>query len=357
MISRRNIHPLIITIFFAFVSFFALAQPELSRKAIQQSVTLCLDQLLVALFPFLVLSNLLFVCNTHQYLGRLFSLPAKWAGVSKSCAGSAVLMGFVGGFAPAAVTIGNLYKTKFLTAQECSALLSLCLCTGPSFTVLTIGTFWGNLQIGWILFLAQLIACILCSIVQRFFFPIAKSASAEPLAESEPAKVTSFSAALENATLAYLKLCGCIIFFGFLSAGLAAYLPSPFDTLSLLFMEVSTGCLHASHIAPYGLYISACIISTLGVSALIQIRALLPKEISLKPYFLLRPLHMGISVMLVKVFTLYLPETPTYNSLAPTILLRERTSFLPALFLFIILCRLAALLSTLSNWKSKHSVL
>lgn len=357
MISRSNIQHFFITLLFVFTVFFAFSQPELSRNAILQAVDLCFNQLLVALYPFLVLSNLLFVCNTHQFLGRFLSWPAKLAGVSKPCAGSAVLMGFTGGFAPAAITLRNLYQSRALTAQECSRLLSLCLCTGPSFTILTIGSFWGNMQIGWMLFAAQILACLVCSGMQRLFFPLPQSDTSEPLANLADAPTPTFSSALENAAFAYVRLCGCIIFFRFLSAGLAAYLPYPFNSISTFFMEVGSGCLQAAHIAPYGLYLSACIISTLGISALIQIRALLPKEISLKPYLFLRPLHIVVSMLFVKLFTLFLPESPTYNSLAPTILLRKRAPLLPMLFLFIILCRLAALLSTLSNWKSKHSVL
>lgn len=357
MISRSNIQHFFITILFVFIIFFAFTQPELSQNAILQAVNLCFNQLLVALFPFLVLSNLLFVCNTHQFLGRFFSLPAKLAGVSKPCAGSAVLMGFTGGFAPAAITIRNLYQSRSLTAQECSRLLSLCLCTGPSFTILTLGSFWGNMQIGWMLFAAQILACLVCSGLQRLFFPISHTTDTTSAAHLPNVQPPSFSTALENATLAYVKLSGCVIFFGFLTAGLSAFLPSPFNIVATLFVEISSGCLQAAKIAPYGLYLSACIISTLGISALIQIRALLPKEISLKPYLLLRPLHMAISILFLKAFTLFLPELPTYNSLAPTILLRERTPLLPILFLFIILCRLAALLSTLSNWKSNRSVL
>lgn len=356
MISRRDLPCIGIAFLFLLSVFFLFNEPALVKDAIQKSLTLCTGPLLTSLFPFLILSNLLLVCNTHQYLGRFFCLPAKLVGIHNPSAGSPLLMGYTGGFAPAAVTLRNLYTSHALSAQECTALLPICLCPGPAFVVVTVGGFFHNRQLGWILYFSQIFACLGCGLLYHFFHHIDRTESAVSSSPVTNATAPSFPDAISNATMAYVKLCGCILFFGFLSACLSHYLPQPFCNLVSFCMEISSGCLYAAQIAPNGIYLCCCIISLLGLSAWIQLRALLPKEISLKPFLLLRPLHMVFSMLFTRFMLRYLPVTDVYNSLAPDILLRNRVSPLYGILLFFLLCRLAALLSKLPDWKKSHSM-
>lgn len=356
MISRRDLPHIGIVFLFLLSVLFLFTQPKLVSDAIRQSLTLCTGPLLTSLFPFLILSNLLFVCNTHLCLGRFFCLPAKLVGIHNPSAGSPLLMGYTGGFAPAAVTLRNLYKSRTLSAQECTALLPICLCPSPAFVVVTVGDFFHNRQLGWILYFSQIFACLGCGLVYRLFHHIDQTASIGSPSPAANAAAPSFPDAISNATLTYGKLCGCILFFGFLSACLSHYLPQPFCSLVSFSMEITSGCLYAAQIAPHGIYLCCCAISLLGISAWIQLRALLPKEISLKPFLLLRPLHMAFSMGFLWVMLRCLPVADVYNSLAPAILLRHRTSPLYGILLFFLLCRLAALLSKLPDWKKSHSM-
>ena len=356
MIFKHDLPRWGIAVLFFLSLFFAFSQPELVREAIQNGFSLCTGPLLSSLFPFLVLSNLLFVCNTHSYLGRFFCLPAKLMGIRNPCAGTPVLMGYTGGFASAAVTLRNLYTGGSLSAQECTALLPLCLCPSPSFVVVTVGMFFHNRHLGWILYLAQVVACFSCGLLYRFLHRTDKAETSVQVAQAPVTTSPSFSDAIASATLSYVKLCGCILFFSFLSACFTHCLPQPFCEIVPLCMEISSGCLRAAQIAPNGIYLCSCIISLLGFSALLQLRALLPKEISLKPFLLLRPVHMLLSVLVTRLLMHFLPASDVYNSLAPDILLRNRVSAIHAILLFILLCRLAALFSKLTDWKSNHSV-
>ncbi len=343
----------IATLFGASV-FFVFAQPDIVSSVMEQTLALCIGPLLAALFPFLVLSNLLFICDAQTLLGKPFAWIARIVGIRTSDAGVPVLLGCTGGFAPAAASLKTLYQRGILSAGQCSALLPLCLCIGPSFLVNTLGACFHSAALGWCLYTAQWIACLVCGVCLRLFYHPKDAPLKCDTAPVESAM--TFPQALSNASISYLKLCGCILFFAFLSAGMTAFLPGPVGKFLSMGLEISSGCVAAAQVSPYGFYLCSALISCLSLSALLQIRTLLPAEISLVPFLLVRPLHIGVSLLVVHLWLPYLPAQSVYNSLAPDIFLRQRIPVLPAVILFLLFCRLAALLSRLTSWKSPDSV-
>lgn len=355
MSYRRKLTRLGINLLLILSLFFVFGNSDSAKASIQNALSLCLGPLLAALFPFLVLSNLLFVCDAHQLLGRLCSLPAKWMGVREPGAGSAILMGCTGGFAPACVTLRRLYENKELSAQQCTALLPVCLSIGPAFVVLTVGGFFRSQVLGWILYLAQITACLVCGLFRRFI-------AADPAPPVDAPKkgsisTVSFSFSLSDAALSYVKLSGCILFFSFVSDALKAFLPKALHTPVSLCMEVSAGCAYAAQQTPYGLYLCSIVLSLLGICAWIQIRSVLPQEISLRSFLMLRPLHALVSVIVVHFLVQHLPAEAVYSSIAPDIFLRQRGSVLTAFLLFLLFCRLASCLADIIDWNSQKSLL
>ena len=72
-----------------------------------------------------------------------------------------------------------------------------------------------------------------------------------------------------------------------------------------------------------------------------------------------RPVHFACSLGFLRLFLWLLPQqlAPVYNSLAPDVALRQRTNGAPLLLLFLLLCRLATLLSAVLPLKKHDSVL
>ena len=115
------------------------AAPQCCARALQQGLALCGGPLLVSLFPFLIVSALLMRCGAGQVLGFVFRPVARLIGVRSPAAGGVLLIGFLGGFAPAAAAVAEAVRSRELTPQEASALLPACICSGPSFVILTAG--------------------------------------------------------------------------------------------------------------------------------------------------------------------------------------------------------------------------
>lgn len=207
------------------------AAPQCCARALQQGLALCGGPLLVSLFPFLIVSALLMRCGAGQVLGFVFRPVARLIGVRSPAAGGVLLIGFLGGFAPAAAAVAEAVRSRELTPQEASALLPACICSGPSFVILTAGEqLLGSRVLGIRLFAAQVLAGYLTAALLNRLHP----APAAPVrsAQSTQTAPPRLDEVIAQAAVQYLKLCGFVLYFRML-AGRLLHLPL---SLALFFL-------------------------------------------------------------------------------------------------------------------------
>ena len=143
----------------AATALLVFAAPQTCAEALRQGLALCGGSLLVSLFPFLVVSALIMRSGAGEVLGVLLWPVVRCIGLRSRSAGSVLLIGLVGGFAPAAAAAAEAVRSRELTPQEASALLPACICSGPSFVILTVGEqLLGSRTAGMCLFAAQVLA-------------------------------------------------------------------------------------------------------------------------------------------------------------------------------------------------------
>lgn len=71
-------------------------------------------------------------------------------GFDSNAAGAVLITGLLGGFAPAAVAASEQVRTGRLSPRQASFLLPACVCSGPSFVILTVGErFWAAVHWGY----------------------------------------------------------------------------------------------------------------------------------------------------------------------------------------------------------------
>ena len=112
-----------------------LADARQLRLEAAKALTLCAGTVIPALFPFMVVTGLLVRLGFGQWLApdmaglmaSLFRLPG--------CAGSALLLGLVGGYPIGARTAAELYASGDLTRQEAERLLTFCNNSNPVFLI------------------------------------------------------------------------------------------------------------------------------------------------------------------------------------------------------------------------------
>ncbi|MFR8716299.1 MAG: hypothetical protein ACLVES_00245 [Faecalibacterium prausnitzii] len=189
------------------------AAPDACAQALREGLALCGGPLLLSLFPFLIVSTLLIQCPAADVLGLPFCPVARLIGVCAPAAGRVLLIGSLGGFAPAASAAAGAVRSGQLTAREADALLPACVCSGPSFVILAVGqSMLGSAELGVLLFLAQVAAGYS---VRRASGAAGRDASGQwraPLSRplQQPLRLDSIIA---QAAQTYLQLCGFVLFF------------------------------------------------------------------------------------------------------------------------------------------------
>lgn len=320
------------------------AAPEACGQALQEGLLLCSGPLLLSLFPFLVVSSLLVQCPAGESLSAPFRPLAWLIGVRSPCAARVLMAGFFGGFAPAANAVAQAVRTKQLTPEEADRLLPACVCSGPSFVILTVGqSLLGSRTLGLLLFAAQTAAGYLTAALLCRFSKRKRSPEMRLLPQEQPPVLADV---LAGATLSYLKLCGFVLFFRMLAAGISAKLPPWAGAPCAMLLEVCSGCDLASKAGRWGSLLCCAALSIQGASVLLQVRALCPPEMTLRPLYQGRLLHLPLSL---GIFWLLLPggEESVFRTLPPQVVPMRRIPPDCFLLVFFVCCLCVCELSRL----------
>lgn len=326
------------------VAALPFVQPQVCAQALREGLALCGGPLLLSLYPFLVVSLLLIQCPMGEVLGLPFRPVAQLIGIRAPCAGRVLLIGFLGGFAPAASAAAQAVHSGQLTSRQADALLPACVCSGPSFVVLTVGqTLLGSTELGALLFAAQLLAGYLSAAV------LARMSGDEP---DRPAKDIShrphppmgLEAVLTQAGQNYVRLCGFVLFFRMLAAGAGELLPGAAATFCAMLLEVCSGCDLAARTGYWASTLCCAALSMQGLSVLMQVRALCPPEMTLKPLYAARLLHLPLSIAL---FFVLLPggERAAFSTLYGRVVPMRRLPADCSLLVFLACCMAVCALS------------
>ena len=320
-----------------YTAFLVFAAPQRCADALQAGLRLCGGPLLVSLFPFLIVSALAAGCGAGQWLGFVFRPAARLMGIRAKGAGGVLLIGALGGFAPAAVAAAQAVRTGQLTPRQASALLPACVCSGPSFVILTVGEqMLGSRALGVRLFAAQLLAGYLTAAV---LCRMQGGAGQCLPAKAEDIPLPTLDAVVAQAAVTYLKLCGFVLYFRLLAAGAETLLPKPWLVLPAMLLEVCSGCDCASRTGLWASTLCCAALSVQGASVLLQVRTICPPEVSLGPLLAARVLHLPLSLAL---FWLVMPGTEqavqAFSTLSGRVAVMHRVPLDCALLAFAVCC-------------------
>ena len=252
-------------------------------------------------------SNLLPTATLGDVLALPFRSVAWLVGVYAPCAARVLLVGFLGGFAPAANASAEAVRSGQMTPEEADRLLPACVCSGPSFVILTVGqTLLGSTEVGVLLFLAQITANYLCAALLSRLSRINRNGKRlSPRPKQKEMPQLRLDGILAQSTLTYLKLCGFVLFFRMLAAGAGALLPPAVSAACAMLLEVCSGCDLASRTGYWASTLCCAALSVQGLSVLMQVRTICPPEMTLRPLYTARALHLPLSLA---IFYLLLPE-------------------------------------------------
>ncbi|MFR7894949.1 MAG: sporulation protein [Dysosmobacter sp.] len=209
-----------------------LADARQLRLEAAKALTLCAGTVIPALFRFMVITGLLVRLGFGQWLApdmaglmaSLFRLPG--------CAGSALLLGLVGGYPIGARTAAELYASGDLTRQEAERLLTFCNNSNPVFLISVLGAgVFGSIRAGLWLWLIHVCAALLTGLLFR---GLGRGRKTVPPAISfqAPSLPAAFVSSVRDSAGTMLSVCAFVTFFYVLISPLTA-LPGPWAALAV----------------------------------------------------------------------------------------------------------------------------
>ena len=201
-----------------------LADAERVRAAAAAGLALCGRSVIPALFPFMAASTMLVSMGFGEWasprlagLMSLYRLPGS--------AGSALLLGLVGGYPIGARTAAELHRKGLLTVDETERLLGFCNNSNPVFLLSVLGGgVFGSPRIGVYLWLIHVLSALLTGF---FFRGSGKSPGRQALPRAVPCQLPSLPAAfvegVKSACGSMLYVCGFVLFFYVLASPLASF--------------------------------------------------------------------------------------------------------------------------------------
>lgn len=193
----------------------------------------------------------------------------------------------------------------------------------------------GSAELGVLLFLAQVMAGYLCAaLLARLGPPLASKRSEVKLSE---ARVLRLDSIIAQAAQTYVKLCAFVLFFRMLAAGAGEVLPSGAGVFCAMLLEVCSGCDLAAQSGRFASMLCCAALSVQGLSVLMQVRTICPSEMTLRPLYRARLLHLPLSLLL---FYLLLPQRAkeTFSTLCGQVITMRRLPPDCALLIFAGCC-------------------
>jgi len=227
----------------------------------------------------------------------LFRLPGS--------AGSAVLLGLVGGYPIGARTTAELYQTRRLTRDEAQRLLTFCNNSNPVFLISVLGCgVFGSVRTGVWLWLIHVVSAMLTGLLLARCGTAASRISPLLPAPPEPSFCAALVRSVREAAGGMLSLCAFVVLFYVLASPLAA-LGGRWGPLLVGFVELFslTPLLTAD---TFGFVLAAACSGWGGLSVLFQTAAVLEgSRLSLRPCLAGKAVQGALSAVLAAILSGY----------------------------------------------------
>lgn len=160
----------LLSIIFILFTISLLLFSKSNLSAAKTGLSLWVNSVVPSLFPFFIATELLSYTNVISVLGSylnflmrpLFNVPGEGS--------FPFIMGIISGYPTGAKIVSKFKKDGICTPVEAERLLSFTNNSGPLFIIGTVGiSLFGNLEIGILLLITHLLACITVGFLFRFW--------------------------------------------------------------------------------------------------------------------------------------------------------------------------------------------
>lgn len=280
-----------------------LCWPSLVFESLLQGFRTAFCQVVPAVFPMMVVCAVVMESPLAAWLGLPLAPYTRLLGIRQRTAATALVLGLLGGFAVLCQGVEQLYRARQIDREQAGLLLAAGLNAGPSFVLLSVGYgMLHSMATGWLLLASLYLGNLLAAALLRFFTLRRKAAWATAVPRAVQAggpRRGAFVAGMRRAVDACLVLCGYIAFFGLLCALARQLLGQALAAGLCALLEVTNGALFAAaSTGAWRVYLVLAALGWAGVSIQLQAKALLSPEISLRSFYLSRPLALLLATAL-----------------------------------------------------------
>ena len=234
----KNILTLIIV---SSIGVCLILYPQNTADGIKNGFFLLGNNLIPALFPFMVLSSYISGSTIAEMISKLFEKPFKFIFRTSGYGIIPFILGSLGGYPVGAKTVSEFYENEKISQNDANRLLYWCINPSPAFLITAVGTFMlGNTKSGCILY----ISCLLSSLTIGFFCRFISTDEIYPIGtQFSRSKESIFVKSVAKGSEGMFAVCGWVLTFCVL-ASLCDALKLPYSISYIIKSvgEVTTGC-------------------------------------------------------------------------------------------------------------------
>lgn len=224
---------------------------ETTTNAAKSGITLCLQTVIPALFPLMLLAKVLMNTSFPHKLGKILGRPMKQIYFLSPRAASCLVLGALGGYPIGTQTVAHLYQNGAITKKQADHLLGFCNFASPAFAFGVLGAIFDSLSVSLVLYGIHLLSALLVGILLRppQWHPADRMPSEQSRPKSKESPINSTIHAMA-AICAYIILMQ--IFIAFIDKCTVAVFPHVVSIAISGVLELSAGCLRLHQIESMG---------------------------------------------------------------------------------------------------------
>lgn len=222
-----------------------IIHPQNTAEGIKNGFLLLGNNLIPALFPFMVFSSYISGSTIAGMISKFLEKPFKFLFRTSGYGIIPFILGALGGYPVGAKTVCEFYESKKISQNDAGRLIYWCINPSPAFLITAVGTFMlGSTKIGFLLYFS----CLLSSVTIGFFCRFLSNGELHPI-EKQPQNTNRnniFVKSVSRGSEGMFAICGWVLTFCVLTSLCDALnLPYSISYIIKSVGEVTTGCKNA----------------------------------------------------------------------------------------------------------------
>ena len=291
--QTRSKSTLVIPIFWSAVIILAILGSSVSAEYVKSGISLCINTVIPAVFPFMLISSLINVSGCSREIGSFFSSPLKWVFGTSAGAACPIALGFLCGYPVGALSAADAFDKGDISKKEFEDILTFINIPSAAFVIGGVGgSMLSSRKLGVAIYACVFLSAIIVGIIGRPFRK-KKTNNIKNSFTDHPRMPLSaiITEAISRSARSMLGVSACVITFSTLSGTLCSIIPNS-EILKVVvsgFFEVSSGAAAASSVtnAAYAPLLCAAVCAFSGISVHVQIiSSCRGRGISFFPFFI-----------------------------------------------------------------------